>query len=271
MKNKNNTRFQWKPMLLVVLGLLFWNSSNAQSSNVTRGKSKIGQPCIRRLSMNPMTKFVGFIKDEIGEPMIGATILLGDGKGTTTDIQGRYELEIPVEYKSFELTFSYMGYESQVIEFEKSELYNNHIANVNMVVTNNELTEVLIVGFATRRCQHVITCGRIVSKEIIEIPVVENISKEETEVEFNATVTVFPNPFVERITVELDVPKEDNYLLQLYNAKGQLLWSKSFSWYKGIHQEEMNFKHLSLTAGNYFLRISDGEQNIQTSKMMKID
>ena len=51
-----------------------------------------------------------------GEPLIGATVSIGDGKvgqGTITDYNGRFTLKVPAGTKK--LTVSYVGYESRVI------------------------------------------------------------------------------------------------------------------------------------------------------------
>ena len=68
-----------------------------------------------------------------------------------------------------------------------------------------------------------------------------------------------------------DRPKEDNYLLQVFDAKDQLLWSKSFFLYEGFHQEELNFSQLNLPSGNYFVRIIGDGHFINTNKIMKIN
>jgi len=273
MKRNNNTKFQWITVLSMVFGLFFLNSSNAQSDRLISGKKKslisIHGNC-KKLPMNPAKKFVGFIKDELGEPMIGATVLLQDEKGTTTGINGRYELEIPKDYQSFELTFSYLGYETQIINFEKNKLYNNSITDVQLEMANNILTEVLILGEATNsRVTGCIYWGNVtVLAEETTVPFSDEISKSEKE--NKTTVEIFPNPFVEQVVFKFDVPKKNIYLLQVFDTKGQLLWSKSFSWYEGIQKEELSFSQLNLPSGNYFLRVIGDGRHIHTSKMIKI-
>ena len=50
----------------------------------------------------------GTLTDEItGETLIGASVTYGNGKGTTTDIDGNYQLDLPLGAQS--ITFSYVG------------------------------------------------------------------------------------------------------------------------------------------------------------------
>ena len=56
-------------------------------------------------------RITGIIKDQTGEPVIGANVVLkGDnGTGTITDINGRYSLDVP---ENAVLIISYIGYTS---------------------------------------------------------------------------------------------------------------------------------------------------------------
>jgi iron complex outermembrane receptor protein len=68
-------------------------------------------------------KISGIIKDELtSETLIGATVLIGSGVGTTTDIDGYFEIE--ADYGEYDLTVSYVGYESksQKVTLDKKEV-----------------------------------------------------------------------------------------------------------------------------------------------------
>jgi len=274
MKKNYTSKVQCTTMLLLIFTLLLCHSSNAQSLPFITKKNKTtisAKSSCKRLPMNPTKKFVGYIRDEVGEPMIGASVLLEDGKGTASDINGRYELEVPEGYQSFELTFSYLGYETKVLDFEKSELHNNVITDVSMMLGLNELAEVVIFGSNATSRGCTLYCSPVGYTDCIFSTLVKDDTNEKKdEVLPKVNVEIFPNPFVEQVSVKFNVPKEDNYQLQVFNAKGQLLWSESFSWYEGWHQEELNLHQLNLISGNYFLRIVGSEQH-WTSKMIKID
>ncbi len=54
--------------------------------------------------------FSGVIKDrETGETLIGANILLGEGRGTITDFEGRFSIKLPAG--DFQVQISYVGFE----------------------------------------------------------------------------------------------------------------------------------------------------------------
>ena len=51
---------------------------------------------------------------ETSEPLIGATILYGDGKGAITDFNGEFIMNIPMGNYTF--TISYTGFETITLE-----------------------------------------------------------------------------------------------------------------------------------------------------------
>lgn len=85
----------------------------------------------------------GIIKDAISnEPLIGATVLVQEsGKGTITDIDGRFEIETISTDKT--LLISYTGYTTQSVAI-------NNQSKIDILLTQGEiLDEVLVVGYGT--------------------------------------------------------------------------------------------------------------------------
>ena len=79
-----------------------------------------------------------------GEPLIGATVSVGDGKvgqGTITDYEGRFTLKVPAGTKK--LTVSYVGYESRVINLETGKMEYT----VSLPADNTRLSEVVVTGY----------------------------------------------------------------------------------------------------------------------------
>ncbi len=84
-------------------------------------------------------KISGYVTDEIGEPLIGATVFWdGTNIGTATDVDGYYE--IVKTNTSNMLKFSYIGYS------EKSLQVNAAIHNVKLDANAQLLSEVVVVG-----------------------------------------------------------------------------------------------------------------------------
>ena len=90
-------------------------------------------------------KVRGVVKDETGEPVIGATVM---EKGTTTngvvtDLDGNYTIEIPADGM---LAVSYIGCKDQDIKVNGRE-----VINVNLADDNKVLNEVVVVGYGTQK------------------------------------------------------------------------------------------------------------------------
>ena len=84
----------------------------------------------------------GYITDNAGEPLIGATILIkGTTMGTVTDIDGYYELWGPAT--DAELVVSYTGFESREIAV------GTNAGSVDIVLNAGvELSEVVVIGYS---------------------------------------------------------------------------------------------------------------------------
>ena len=66
----------------------------------------------------------GRIEDENGRPMVGATVLLrGTSKGTSTDANGNYTLEVPGG-NDHSLIYGYGGYEDEIVRSSGAKAVN---------------------------------------------------------------------------------------------------------------------------------------------------
>lgn len=87
----------------------------------------------------------GQVVDDSGEPLPGVTILIkGLGKGTTTNLNGRYTLNVPEDNNI--LVFSYVGYMTSEIE-----IGNRSVIDVEMVVDQTQLDEVVVTALGIER------------------------------------------------------------------------------------------------------------------------
>jgi len=87
----------------------------------------------------------GTVNDESGTPLIGASILVkGTSRGTVTDIDGNYTLEVPEDAQT--LVVSYTGYATKEIEIGAS-----NVINVSLESSAEELTEVVVTGLGIER------------------------------------------------------------------------------------------------------------------------
>ncbi|MBS1610441.1 MAG: SusC/RagA family TonB-linked outer membrane protein, partial [Bacteroidetes bacterium] len=86
----------------------------------------------------------GRITDEKGDPLSGVTVTVqGSNKGVTTNLNGEFTIAASVGQK---LSISYVGYEPQIITVS-----GNEALSVSMKVQSANLTDVVVVGYATQK------------------------------------------------------------------------------------------------------------------------
>ncbi|NDV81900.1 TonB-dependent receptor [Bacteroides sp. 51] len=107
----------------------------------------------------------GVVIDEIGEPLVGVTVLVKNSKtGTTTNIDGRFSITVD---PTATLTFSYLGYLTTDVPIKgKSSI------KVTMNPDSQTLDEVVVVGYGTMRKSDL--TGSISSIKGSEMPKVAN-------------------------------------------------------------------------------------------------
>lgn len=91
------------------------------------------------------TQLTGTVLDENGEGLLGVSVIVpGTTVGVITDINGKFVLSVPTGAK--QLTFSYVGYQSQTITIGKTTHFSI-VLNEN----NKELNEVVVIGYGTQK------------------------------------------------------------------------------------------------------------------------
>lgn len=87
----------------------------------------------------------GKVTDSKGEPLVGVNVVVtGTTIGTTTDLDGKYRIDVPQGSKS--LTFSFVGMKTQEVPLGVSTEIN-----LTMVEEEVGLEEVVVVGYGTQR------------------------------------------------------------------------------------------------------------------------
>lgn len=88
-------------------------------------------------------KVTGSVIDETGESVIGASVTIpGTKTGTVTDIDGRFEINVPAEH--FTIQVSYLGYQHQTVS-----ITNKTDVHVKLNPENQGLDEIVVVGYGT--------------------------------------------------------------------------------------------------------------------------
>ena len=82
----------------------------------------------------------GTVKDQAGEPVIGATVIVdGQSKGTVTDIDGNFTINVRPGAK---LRISYVGFNTEDITARDG-------MNVVLKESNSQLDEIVVVGYGS--------------------------------------------------------------------------------------------------------------------------
>ncbi|GAE83248.1 TonB-dependent receptor [Bacteroides reticulotermitis] len=110
-----------------------------------------------------LKKITGIVKDEFGEPIIGATVLVkGTINGSLTDLDGKYSIEAK---EGETLEFRYIGYKSvdQKIRKESS-------LNIVLAESNINLDDVIVIGYGQQKKESVVSSVNSIKPAEIAIP-----------------------------------------------------------------------------------------------------
>jgi len=121
---------------------------------------------ITRGDENNQKVVTGTVTDENGISMPGVSVQVeGTAIGAVTDINGKYNIELPGE--SGVLIFTFIGFTSLKISVK-----GGAIVNVKMIMEAQNLNQVVVVGYGTQKVGSVTgSIGKISGKDISTIPV----------------------------------------------------------------------------------------------------
>ena len=92
---------------------------------------------------NRDVKINGVVIDELGEAMIGVTVVAeGTTVGTVTDFDGAFSLNVPGSTKN--IIVSFVGYHSQTVAVRQGAAMV-----ITLVPQNLELDHVVVIGYGT--------------------------------------------------------------------------------------------------------------------------
>ncbi|MBN2813341.1 MAG: TonB-dependent receptor [Bacteroidales bacterium] len=115
-------------------------------------------------------KISGVVTDaQTGETLAGVNITIdGTLNGTTTDVNGKYSLDVPDE--NAVLVFSYIGYNT-----EKVQLAGQSVLDVNLIPDITALEEVVVVGYGTQKKSDITGSITSISKDRLSKLPVSNV------------------------------------------------------------------------------------------------
>ena len=118
---------------------------------------------ISHLSFSQKGEIKGTIKDAAtGETIIGATILIAEGKGTVTDIDGNFSIK--ADSGQYTLSISYVGYEPQKLKIK----VGNKPVVFNFSLQTQTLNEVEVIADVAKIRETPVAFSNISTKQIQE-------------------------------------------------------------------------------------------------------
>jgi len=120
--------------------------SPATSVNGNGGQAKNIQG-----AYDPTPRYIqGVVRDELGEPLIGATVLVsGTNNGTVTDMSGRYIIENKLNSTNPRLQLSYIGYENYTCVVHSGSV------DIYLGESSMQLEEVVVAGYSSNDSRNV--------------------------------------------------------------------------------------------------------------------
>ncbi len=121
------------------------------------------------MSMSAQTTVTGNVTDDIGDPLVGVTVIeVGKAGGVATDFDGNYSIVV-ADPNNATLRFSYVGTTTQEIE-----LKGRTTLDVVLKTSSEVLDEVVVVGYGTQRKSDITGSVARLSEEQMRQTIVTN-------------------------------------------------------------------------------------------------
>lgn len=127
-----------------VFGMLTQLLKGTNCTYELEGNYIIIKPQQKTQTSGKKVKVRGVIKDETGEPIIGATVRVkGQSEGTVSDFDGNFTLDVTDDNT---LQISYIGYQTQEFAVDKQ-----HHFSIVLEEDKKILNEVVVIGYGTQK------------------------------------------------------------------------------------------------------------------------
>ena len=127
-----------------VFGMLTQLLKETNCTYELEGNYIIIKPLQKAQTSGKKVKVRGVIKDETGEPIIGATVRVkGQSEGTVSDFDGNFTLDVTDDNT---LQISYIGYQTQEFAVGKQ-----HYFSIVLEEDKKILNEVVVIGYGTQK------------------------------------------------------------------------------------------------------------------------
>ena len=145
-------------------GLLAGFRAVAAPPGPASGALSVVRSAVPGVPFLPEKKINGLVTDSTGSPLPGVTVYVKANRsiGTTTDLNGRYILEVP---DGSTLVFSMVGFDSQEVPITSQQT-----VNIRLRPSSNELGETVVVAFGTQKKQDVVGSVTTIRPQELKVP-----------------------------------------------------------------------------------------------------
>ena len=154
MKNKDATQRRLFSIVKIsftqlLLAMIFSSVVSASSSFMEKTYPSVSDVKSEKLDENISFTVTGTVTDVDKQPLVGASVVLeGTNKGTITDENGAYRLELDDNEAKGSLVFSFVGFEKEVVPIAGQTVINISLKESGV------LSELVVVGYGTRKKSH---------------------------------------------------------------------------------------------------------------------
>ncbi|MCB0629686.1 MAG: carboxypeptidase-like regulatory domain-containing protein [Saprospiraceae bacterium] len=209
----------------------------------------------------------GLVTDEFGEPMIGAdVVIVGTTLGAITDFDGLFVLEVPDTLKNFAIECTFIGFETQTKLINREENNSLDLLCFYMVESPYLLETAIVVGLSIPERSTSVTGG---VEATVEEPETLPETKAPMEEASAGVLTVFPNPFVDHLSLQFRVTKTGLHRMQLLDLSGRILDQYKDHLDAGEQLIHPDFSCIGLPNGGYLVQVIALDGTVRISEVVK--
>ncbi len=116
----------------------------------------------------------GFVSDDAGEPLPGASVVLSSNKkiGTVTDMNGMFSLSIPAGVTNPQLVVSFVGMTTQTVAVK-----GDKPITVELATNSTDLDDVVVIGYGTSKVRDLTgSVSRLTARDVESSPMTSNVA-----------------------------------------------------------------------------------------------
>lgn len=221
------------------------------------------------------------------KPLNGIQVIhLGTSITASSDSLGFAELKIPTTFlENDDLSFSIGNndyhYHNKRICISKNDFKESNILKITL---ESEIKYIFVGNFSVT-LSSVPQSGTFENLGPVndfnshdEIEIIEELKTDKSDFIKTSTIlpplgvaikSIFPNPFIDKINLEISVEKAGAIQINLVDIAGRVVFQKEAQAERGTQQFQIEVGNLSLSGNMYILQVQDESGNMQSQQLMR--